>query len=98
MTMLNDIKTSLRVTTSVFDVEIQDLIDAARVDLIQSGIFSEKANDDTDPLIKRAITIYCKANFGYDNPDADRFTHSYNMLKQHLSLASDYNGDPYATL
>jgi uncharacterized phage protein (predicted DNA packaging) len=96
--MLTPIKIALRVTSNVFDGEIQDLIDAARLDLIQSGISSEKANDETDALIKRAITIYCKANFGYDNPDADRFTQSYVMLKQHLSLTSDYNGDPYATL
>jgi uncharacterized phage protein (predicted DNA packaging) len=96
--MLEAVKLSLRVTTAVFNDEIQDLIDAARLDLIQSGISSEKAYDETDALIKRAITIYCKANFGYDNPDADRFTQSYVMLKQHLSLTSDYNGDPYATL
>jgi uncharacterized phage protein (predicted DNA packaging) len=99
--MLTDVKLALRVTTNVFDAEIQDMIDAARLDLVQSGISSEKAEDETegvDPLIKRAITIYCKANFGYDNPDADRFNRSYVMLKQHMALASDYNGDPYATL
>jgi uncharacterized phage protein (predicted DNA packaging) len=99
--MLAAIKLALRITTNMFDEEIQDLIDAARLDLIQSGISSEKAEGETesvDPLIKRAITIYCKANFGYDNPDSDRLNHSYNMLKQHLALASDYNGDPNATL
>jgi uncharacterized phage protein (predicted DNA packaging) len=90
--MLNDVKLSLRITSSAFDVEVQDLIDACRIDLIQSGISSLKANDDTDPLIKRAITLYCKAFFGYDNPDADRLRDSYVMLKQHLSLAADYNG------
>jgi uncharacterized phage protein (predicted DNA packaging) len=90
--MLNDVKLSLRVTSTAFDIEIQDLIDAARIDLIQSGVSSLKAKSDTDPLIKRAITLYCKAFFGYDNPDADRLRDSYVMLKQHLSLAADYNG------
>ncbi|WP_085521414.1 head-tail connector protein [Tuberibacillus sp. Marseille-P3662] len=91
--MLNDIKQALRISSSMtaFDDEVQDLIEAARIDLIQSGVSSEKANDDTDALIKRAITVYCKANFGYDNPDAERFEQSYKMLKQHLSLAGDYN-------
>lgn len=91
--MLNDVKTALRISQSntSFDMEIQDLIEAARLDLQQSGISSDKANDEKDPLIKRAITVYCKSNFGYDNTDADRFHDSYVMLKQHLSLAGDYN-------
>lgn len=43
-----------------------------------------------DPLIKRAITVYCKAHFGWDNPEADRFAQSYIMLKQHLALSAEY--------
>jgi uncharacterized phage protein (predicted DNA packaging) len=90
--MLNDVKLSLRITSSAFDVEVQDLIEACRVELVQSGVSILKAHDDTDPLIKRAITLYCKANFGFDNNDAERLNDSYVMLKQHLSLAADYNG------
>ena len=92
--MLDDVKTALRISQSstAFDMEIQDLIEAARLDLEQSGISSEKAKDDNDPLIKRAIIVYCKANFGYDShTSAERFHDSYVMLKQHLSLAGDYN-------
>lgn len=93
--ILDDVKQALRIspTNTAFDVEIQDLIEASRLDMIQSGVSDLKANDDTDALIKRAIITYCKAHFGYDNPEADRFTQSYIMLKQHLALASDYNGD-----
>lgn len=90
--MLDDIKILLRITTTAFDTEINDLISAARQDLILSGVDSTKANDDTDPLIKRAISLYCKANFGFDNPDADRLQQSYNLLKMSLALSSDYNG------
>jgi uncharacterized phage protein (predicted DNA packaging) len=90
--MLDDIKILLRITTTAFDTEINDLISAARQDLVLSGVDSTKANDDTDPLIKRAISLYCKANFGFDNPDADRLQQSYNLLKMSLALSSDYNG------
>ena len=89
--MLQDVKIALRVSNTVYDSEVNDLIESARLDLIQSGVSSELANSE-DPLIKRAITTYCKANFGYDNPEAERFQESYNMLKQHLSLAGDYRG------
>lgn len=90
MLLLDDVKLALRVTNNALDSEITDLIAAARQDLILSGISSERANSDTDTLIKRAIISYCKANFGYDNPEADRFQQSYLMLKIHLALAGDY--------
>ncbi|WP_209121514.1 head-tail connector protein [Alkalihalobacillus sp. BA299] len=93
MTILNDVKSSLRISSSqtAFDGEIIDLIEEARNDLILSGVTSEKANGDTDALIKRAIKTYAKANFGWDNPDADRLQKSYELLKQHLSLSQEYS-------
>lgn len=90
--MLEDVKKALRVSNSAFDDEIQDLIDEARADLIQAGLSPDIVNTD-DPLIKRAIKTYCKAEFGIDNPQADRFRDAYVMIKQHLSLAGDYNGN-----
>jgi len=92
MAILNDVKVALRIaaTTTDFDGEINDLISAAIDDLKLAGVAADKAID-TDPLIKRAITTYCKAYFGYDNPDADRFWRSYESLKMHLTLSADYN-------
>lgn len=94
MALLDDVKLSLRVSTVVFDAEIQDLIDAAKIDLIQSGVAADKANNETDAIIKRAITVYVKGHFGYDNPEAERFLTSYSMLKDHLALSGDY-GEVY---
>lgn len=87
--MLNDIKDALRVSGTAMDREIQDLIDAAKADLQLSGVHASKLVD-TDPLIKRAVVVYCKAHFGWDNPEADRFAQSYIMLKQHLALSAEY--------
>ena len=88
--MLDDVKQALRVSTNAFDAEITDLIAAARLDLQISGVDPLKAESD-DGLIKRAIILYCKTNFGIDSPDAERFQDSYVMLKQHLSLSGDYS-------
>lgn len=87
MTVLESVKKALRISTSAFNIEVADLIDACIADLRMAGIYFV---DEADPLIRRAITTYCKANFGYDNPEADRFHDSYIMLKQHLSLSGDY--------
>lgn len=88
--MLEDVKSSLRVSGTDLDTEIQDLIDGAKADLILSGVKQEKVTD-IDPLIKRAITVYCKAHFGYDDPKmAERFQMSYTSLKHHLTLSAEY--------
>ena len=90
MPILDDIKIALRISNTAYDSEINDLIAAARADLMLAGILLAKANDDTDPLIKRAITVYVKANFGWNNPDSEKLQQSYDMLKAHLALSQEY--------
>jgi len=88
--MLEDVKTALRVSGDDLNLEIHDLIEAAKADLILSGVHESKVVD-TDPLIKRAIIVYCKAHFGYDDPKiTERFEQSYISLKQHLTLSIEY--------
>ena len=89
--MLEDVRDALRVSGNDLDGEIQDLIDAAKADLSLSGVHPSKIID-TDPLIKRAVIVYCKAHYGWDNPEAVRFAQSYTMLKQHLALSAEYTG------
>lgn len=86
--MLEDIKIALRISTAHFDGEIETLIAACKLDLGLAGV---AVTTDTDPLIKRAVTLYAKANFGYDNADSEKFQKSYELLKCSLSLAGDYN-------
>lgn len=84
------IRRYIRINHDRHDDEIVDLIEAARADLILEGILASKAQDEGDPLIKRAIGCYVKANFGLDNSDAERYEASYQSLKTHLALSNDY--------
>ena len=108
--MLDDVKTVLRISNNAYDAEIEDLIEAAKMDLRLSGVNIDKTVTETytpepteenpepepvdvevmDPLIKRAIIVYVKANFGWNNPDAENFQQSFWMLKAHLSLSQEY--------
>lgn len=87
--MLEFIKKILRISTIEFDEEINQLIASARSDLILSGVRAEMVNDN-DPLIRRAISVYCKAHFGFDNKDYENLVNAYNSLKSHLILSGDY--------
>lgn len=88
--ILEDVKTSLRISGTDLNIETQDLIDAAKADLILSGVLKDKVEGD-DTLIKRAIIVYCKAHFGYEDPKmSERFEQSYVSLKHHLTLSAEY--------
>jgi uncharacterized phage protein (predicted DNA packaging) len=86
--MLEKVKQILRIKTSSLDDEIIGLIEACKIDLKISGI---KKISENDPLIQQAIKIYCKANFGLDNKDSEKYQKSYDSLKVSLALCGDYN-------
>lgn len=88
--LLNDVKIALRVSNSFFDDEITDLIEAAKVDL---GLVGLKNTDDIDPLVKRAIILFAKANFGMANPDSVKYDEAYHNLRMKLSLSSEHTKD-----
>lgn len=88
--MLDEVKSALRIDGDDLDTEVEGLIDAVVADLILSGVSEVKAKSTTDPLIKRAVITYCRANFDYADKAAERLTQSYEMLKSHLSMSADY--------
>ncbi len=88
--MLEVVKKALRVDGNEHDGEVQDLIDGVVADLTLAGVAATKAQDMDDPLIRRAVITYCRANFDYADNSADRLLRSYETLKAHLSMADDY--------
>ena len=84
--MLEKVKLALRISTDAFDSELNDLIDAAELDL---GIAGVEIPAQMDALVSRAIVTYCKVNFG--EPDEyDRLKASYDEQKAQLSMATGY--------
>lgn len=84
--MLDKVKLALRISTSAFDDELNDLIEAAKLDMKIAGV-SNLAESDT--LIIRAIITYCKMNFG-ENDAYDKLKKSYDEQKAQLSMSSNY--------
>ena len=90
MTLLDRARRELRIASNAFDAEIQDLLDAAALDLQQVNIRAD-AISDPDALVRRALLTYVKAHFGWDNPDHERLVNSYTGIKQHLRLSKEYS-------
>ena len=88
--MLEKVKLALRITTTAFDSELNDLIDAAKVDLGIAGVVVPVTTETPlDVIIQKAIITYCKLNFG--EPDEyERLKRSYDEQKAQLSMATGY--------
>lgn len=84
--MLEKVKLALRIVTTAFDSEINDLIAAALADLGLAGVTTLT---ETDPLIIRAVTTYCRLHFGQPD-DYDRLKGSYDEQKAQLMMATGY--------
>lgn len=91
MALLDDVRTSLRVTSGMTDGEIQMWIDAAIADMRRCGVDELLLSEEAlDPIAKSAVTCFVKANYGYDNSEAPRFMEMYTMQLTAL-LNSDAN-------
>ena len=83
--LLNEVKTSLRVTTDSFDDnEIIPLIDTAFADMASVGI----KVDEFYPLHRQAIKYFVKGYFG-DNPNRADWREVYENLRDAISLRSN---------
>ena len=90
--MLEVVKDALRVSGNEFDTEINDLIEACMLDLKTSGVassYTEESNDNK--LVKRAIINYCKAEFGFDNAESEKYRQAYESLKAKLAIVYSNN-------
>lgn len=85
--LLESVKVTLGVRSSIFDDEITDLINAARSDLGLAGI--TEYHSETDALIILAIKTYCRMNF-HDPANYDKLKASYDEQKAQLQTAEGY--------
>lgn len=76
------------------DAEIIDLIEECRHDLMELGVLSTKANDETDSLILGAVRGFVRWKFGLNNPDADRLHAEYDIMRDELRRRGDYCTTP----
>lgn len=89
MQMIDKVRNALRISTITNDAlnqELEDLIEAAKLDL---GIAGVVIPDTIDALVTKAIITYCKMSFGLPE-DYDRLKRSYDEQKAQLRTATGY--------
>ena len=74
------VKDRLRVSVGVYDSEVSALIDAAFRDLSRCGVDQSLLEGEIDPLVVEAVVLFCKALFGVDNQESEKFYGSYRLM------------------
>ena len=82
---LDKVKKDLRISHSKLDEDIQDNIEACKLDLKRVGIDVTKS----DVLLEKAIKLYLRWQYNFEN-QADRYRNAYESLRNALSLCEDY--------
>ncbi len=78
--ILEAAKTRIRKTNSDnLDNDVRQLAEVAIEDLKRIGVSDNFLSDCSNALIKEAILVYVKANYG-DNPDREKLMESYKMI------------------
>ena len=85
MALLDTCKTAMRVTTNAYDTEIQEYIDAAKLDLGIAGV----ETTTPDSLVSKAIMTYVRMSFGAPS-NYDKLKAAYDEQKAQLMNATGY--------
>ena len=90
--LLSKIKTSLRISHTALDEDVQDTIDSCLADLRLCGVRESKLDliQEPDPLILNAVKLYCKQAYTDDPVKAARYQGGYDALKSCLMMAEGY--------
>lgn len=87
--LLAKAKLTLRITTTAFDAEISDIIEAGYLDLKTRGVIIEETQGTISPLVLRAIMTYVRLHFG-DPENPERLRESYAEQRGQLMSTTNF--------
>ena len=90
--MLTKVKLALRYVDDALDSEIQDIIDAAKLDLKRVGVIVPTDEAEIDAQMEVAIILYARWHFDFEN-DGNRYKAMYVDKRSDLALCEDYTNE-----
>lgn len=84
--LIKQLMKTVRVKSSISEDEITDLVNSCKKELEIAGVY---VTNESDPLFKQAVKLYCKGHYGYDK-DTERFREAYAALRDSMALSGDY--------
>lgn len=90
-TVLEKVKTFLRITHNALDEDIADDIAAAEKEIERAGVPESIASDTSLPLILKAVKTYCAAEYCNDAAAKEKYQLSFVSQLENLRKSSAYN-------
>lgn len=92
---LDKIKKHIRRTHSELDDDLCDTIKICLADLKACGVHEPEQAEQCiiDPLILRAVRLFCKATEEDDPAKSKQFQQCYEHTKSFLMMAGEYKGE-----
>ena len=92
-TLLEKVKTALRVSTTDADItqQISDIIEEAKLDLSKTANISASAVQNPDALVEGAIKAYAAYVWCDEDLTKMRLKQCYDDYKAKLAMSSDYS-------
>lgn len=84
--MLEKVKVAMAITTDAYDSELQDLIEAALLDLGVAGVDNTLTEDK---MVQRAVITYCRMMF-HSPADFENLRWAYEALKGQMAISTGY--------
>ena len=76
-TIVDKVKLALRISHTLLDTEISDVITSARSEMERAGVNSDMAQGDSE-IVETAIKTYALAYYASDVKDAERYQNSFS--------------------
>lgn len=90
LSIVERIRKTLNITSTAFDDELADVVEAARCDMIMSGVPETVARDEENGDVIQAIKCFVKADQAWEEPGiAEKQMASYDAIVNKLSLTHD---------
>ena len=89
MTVLQQVKSSLGITSNSRDADIQLAIDSAVQQMQMMGVENVF---DNDPHTVMCIIMYCRGFFNFQG-DGDRYSDRFERMANGMALAQEYRGE-----
>ena len=96
-TVFEKVKKAVGASDAFFDDQVKDAILSAIADMKRNAVIipNEKITEAEtlgDPLLDRAVILFCRSEFNYDG-EAERYRRAYDYTLCSLSLSEGYHDE-----
>lgn len=88
MDIRDKVKLALRISTSKLDSEIDDNIEAAKSELLRSGVDWDTVQM-SGPLVETAIKSFCLSRMANDQKISERYEESFKYIEDCLRKSGE---------